>query len=117
MTCRCVATGSQHWQTQRQFSLPDIDDAATQPAQVPPRQRRRLQLISQSTRVVADTAASGDVPRLPTVVPSTESEGSITSAASSDTESVPGNQDFENQEAQHVEEVQLGRVLREALRS
>ena len=113
-------------------SMPDMDDAvATQPAQVPlptcvdeepqeeyPRQRRRLQLISQSTRVLgADTAASEGPPRHPTVVPLTESEGSITSAASSDTESVPGNQDFESQEAQHVEEVQLGRVLREALRS
>ena len=78
-------------------SVPDMDDAvATQPAQVPlptcvdeepqgecPRQRLRLQLISQSTRVLADTAASEDPPRHPTVVPLTESEGSITSTASS----------------------------------
>ena len=78
----------------------DKDKGGTGNKAKSPRQRRRLQLISH-----------------PTVVPLTESEGSITSAASSDTESVPGNQDFENQEAQHVEEVQLGRVLREALRS
>ena len=65
----------------------------------------------------AFTAALEDPPRHPTVVPLTESEGSITFAASSVTQSVPGNQDFESQEAQHVEEVQLGRVLQETLRS
>ena len=68
--CRCVAKGSQHWQAETD-ALPDMDDAvATQPAQVPlptwvdeesqgeyPRQRRRLQLISQSTRVLGADAA------------------------------------------------------------
>ena len=135
--CRCVATGSQHWQAQRllqcqtwMLQWPRNQPKCPCPRGLMrnhrgrhPRQRRRLQLISQSTRILgADTAAleldlgePEEPPRHPTVALMTESEGPITLAVSSDTESVPGNQVLESQKAQHVEEVQLGRVLQQAL--
>ena len=88
--CRCEAD--------RFAALPDIDDAvATQPVQVPlptwvddvpqeeyPRQRRRLQLISQSSRVSgADAALHADVAE-------DEMRVAADHDSESDTESVPG---------------------------
>ena len=92
------------------------------------RQPKRLTLVSSQATTVADPAPDildaleldlGEVeepPRQPIVVPMTDSEG--TSVSSSDTESVLGDHEaVEREQAQDVEEVQVGPRLREAFRS